>query len=141
MRADRVRASDGLVAFPNCKAMIGLTRSWAFCLQVASIVLNFGVLVSAVYEGIYARRGGDPTRSRNMPDRGSTINNPGYREPRHSNGKDVSPCHSPYGTLDPAGGELSNYHRCSRGPSWPNLILTVFISSANIVQGYRYCGI
>lgn len=50
-------------------------------LQLAAIALNFGVLVSAVYEGIYARRGGDPTKIRVVTDpRGGTINNPGYRE-------------------------------------------------------------
>ncbi|OXU21123.1 hypothetical protein TSAR_003233, partial [Trichomalopsis sarcophagae] len=62
-----------------------VTRGEGFYMQIASIVLNFGVLVSAVYEGIYARRGGDPTKSRYMSGdaRGTTINNPGYREPRH----------------------------------------------------------
>lgn len=50
-------------------------------MQLAAIALNFGVLVSAVYEGIYARRGGDPTKIRVVADpRGGTINNPGYRE-------------------------------------------------------------
>lgn len=50
-------------------------------LQLAAIALNFGVLVSAIYEGIYARRGGDPTKIRVVTDpRGATINNPGYRE-------------------------------------------------------------
>jgi len=49
-------------------------------LQLAAIALNFGVLVSAVYEGIYARRGGDPTKIRVVSDRAATINNPGYRE-------------------------------------------------------------
>ncbi|KMQ96448.1 hypothetical protein RF55_3262, partial [Lasius niger] len=49
--------------------------------ELAAIALNFGVLVSAVYEGIYARRGGDPTKIRVVTDpRGGTINNPGYRE-------------------------------------------------------------
>lgn len=50
-------------------------------LQLAAIALNFGVLVSAIYEGIYARRGGDPTKIRVVTDpRAATINNPGYRE-------------------------------------------------------------
>ncbi|GAB1862003.1 hypothetical protein CAJAP_03082 [Camponotus japonicus] len=58
-----------------------ITRGEAFYLQLAAIALNFGVLVSAVYEGIYARRGGDPTKIRVVTDpRGGTINNPGYRE-------------------------------------------------------------
>lgn len=52
-----------------------------FLFQLVAIALNFGVLVSAVYEGIYARRGGDPTKIRIVTDpRGATINNPGYRE-------------------------------------------------------------
>ncbi|KAL7286589.1 hypothetical protein TKK_0019216 [Trichogramma kaykai] len=65
-----------------------VTRGEGFYLQVVSIVLNFGVLVSAIYEGIYARRGGDPTRlGRNhySEHRGATFSNPGYRENRHSN--------------------------------------------------------
>jgi len=50
-------------------------------LQLAAIALNFGVLIFAVYEGIYARRGGDPTKIRVVTDpHGATINNPGYRE-------------------------------------------------------------
>ncbi|XP_025262751.1 uncharacterized protein LOC105251270 [Camponotus floridanus] len=58
-----------------------ITRGEAFYMQLAAIALNFGVLVSAVYEGIYARRGGDPTKIRVVTDpRGGTINNPGYRE-------------------------------------------------------------
>ncbi|KYQ55848.1 hypothetical protein ALC60_05129 [Trachymyrmex zeteki] len=58
-----------------------ITRGEAFYMQLAAIVLNFGVLISAVYEGIYARRGGDPTKIRVVTDpRGATINNPGYRE-------------------------------------------------------------
>lgn len=57
-------------------------------LQLVAIVLNFGVLVSAIYEGIYARRAGDPTKIRDMPDHCATINNPGYREQhRPRNGK------------------------------------------------------
>lgn len=58
-------------------------------LQLAAIVLNFGVLVSSIYEGIYARRCGDPTKLREISDmRSTTINNPGYREHRHrTNGK------------------------------------------------------
>lgn len=58
-----------------------ITRGEAFYMQLTAIALNFGVLVSAVYEGIYARRGGDPTKIRIVTDpRGTTINNPGYRE-------------------------------------------------------------
>lgn len=49
--------------------------------QLGAIVLNFGVLISSIYEGIYARRGGDPTKIRDVIDvRSTTINNPGYRE-------------------------------------------------------------
>ncbi|CAD6237006.1 GSCOCG00002100001-RA-CDS [Cotesia congregata] len=52
-----------------------------FLFQLGAIVLNFGVLISSVYEGIYARRGGDPTKIREVVDvRSTTINNPGYRE-------------------------------------------------------------
>ncbi|KAI4484040.1 hypothetical protein M0804_007496 [Polistes exclamans] len=60
--------------------------------KLAAIALNFGVLVSAVYEGIYARRGGDPTKIRTIPDpRAATINNPGYREHhRPTNGGSIS---------------------------------------------------
>ena len=54
-------------------------------LQLAAIALNFGVLVTAVYEGIYARRGGDPTKIRVVS--AATINNPGYREHQPTNGK------------------------------------------------------
>ncbi|XP_032675675.1 uncharacterized protein LOC116846228 [Odontomachus brunneus] len=58
-----------------------VTRGEAFYMQLAAIVLNFGVLVTAIYEGIYARRGGDPTKIRVVTDpRAGTINNPGYRE-------------------------------------------------------------
>ncbi|EFN88184.1 hypothetical protein EAI_17248, partial [Harpegnathos saltator] len=58
-----------------------VTRGEAFYMQLAAIVLNFGVLVSSIYEGIYARRGGDPTKIRVVTDpRAATINNPGYRE-------------------------------------------------------------
>ncbi|KAK2579759.1 hypothetical protein KPH14_011098 [Odynerus spinipes] len=69
-----------------------VTRGEAFYMQVAAIALNFGVLVSAVYEGIYARRGGDPTKIRTIPDpRAATINNPGYREHhRPTNGGNIS---------------------------------------------------
>lgn len=57
-------------------------------LQLAAIALNFGVLITAVYEGIYARRGGDPTKIRVVGDpRAGTINNPGYREHQPTNGK------------------------------------------------------
>ena len=56
---------------------------------MAGIVLNIGVLICAVYEGIYVRRGGDPTKPREVAgSRTTTINNPGYREHRHpTNGK------------------------------------------------------
>ncbi|XP_020293245.1 uncharacterized protein LOC109859404 [Pseudomyrmex gracilis] len=58
-----------------------VTRGEGFYMQLAAIALNFGVLVSAIYEGIYARRGGDPTKIRVVTDpRAATINNPGYRE-------------------------------------------------------------
>ncbi|XP_012234298.1 uncharacterized protein [Linepithema humile] len=58
-----------------------VTRGPAFYLQVFAIVANFAVLLIAIYEGIYARRGGDPTRIRIATDpRAATINNPGYRE-------------------------------------------------------------
>ncbi|XP_023318106.1 uncharacterized protein LOC106650594 isoform X2 [Trichogramma pretiosum] len=70
-----------------------VTRGEGFYLQVVSIVLNFGVLVSAIYEGIYARRGGDPTRlGRNhySEHRGATFSNPGYRENRHSNNGELA---------------------------------------------------
>ncbi|XP_014205098.1 uncharacterized protein LOC106636995 [Copidosoma floridanum] len=63
-----------------------ITRGEGFWMQVMSIVVNFGVFISAVYEGIYARRGGDPTKLRSYSDnRGATINNPGYRESRNGN--------------------------------------------------------
>ncbi|XP_033211940.1 uncharacterized protein LOC117169598 [Belonocnema kinseyi] len=68
-------------------------RGEGFYLQLAAIVLNFSILVSSIYEGIYARRGGDPTRLRAIQSdpRGSTINNPGYREHHHPiNGVSVS---------------------------------------------------
>ncbi|KAF7386758.1 hypothetical protein HZH66_011210 [Vespula vulgaris] len=69
-----------------------VSRGEAFYMQLAAIALNFGVLVSAVYEGIYARRGGDPTKIRTIPDpRAATINNPGYREHhRPTNGGSIS---------------------------------------------------
>ncbi|XP_044578828.1 uncharacterized protein LOC123261309 isoform X1 [Cotesia glomerata] len=58
-----------------------ITRGEGFYMQLGAIVLNFGVLISSVYEGIYARRGGDPTKIREVVDvRSTTINNPGYRE-------------------------------------------------------------
>ncbi|XP_012282288.1 uncharacterized protein LOC105700722 [Orussus abietinus] len=67
-------------------------RGEGFYMQLAAIALNFSVLVAAIYEGIYARRGGDPTRLREVPDsRAATINNPGYREHRHpTNGGNIS---------------------------------------------------
>ncbi|CAK9826258.1 hypothetical protein ANTRET_LOCUS4135 [Anthophora retusa] len=59
--------------------------------KLAAIALNFGVLVTAVYEGIYARRGGDPTKIRVVGDpRAATINNPGYREHQPTNGGSIS---------------------------------------------------
>lgn len=69
-----------------------VTRGEAFYMQLAAIVLNFGVLVSAIYEGIYARKGGDPTKIRQINDpRATTINNPGYREHhRPANGELLS---------------------------------------------------
>ncbi|KAH0956692.1 hypothetical protein HN011_007414 [Eciton burchellii] len=68
-----------------------ITRGEAFYMQLAAIALNFGVLVSAVYEGIYARRGGDPTKIRVVSDRAATINNPGYREYHQpTNGNPIS---------------------------------------------------
>ncbi|XP_043274157.1 uncharacterized protein [Venturia canescens] len=68
-----------------------VTRGEAFYMQVAAIALNFGVLVSAVYEGIYARRGGDPTKlGETIDQRSTTINNPGYREHRHPTNGTVS---------------------------------------------------
>ncbi|XP_034935562.1 uncharacterized protein [Chelonus insularis] len=68
-----------------------ITRGEAFYMQLAAIVLNFGVLVSSIYEGIYARKGGDPTRLREVIDvRSATINNPGYREHNPTNGGNIS---------------------------------------------------
>ncbi|XP_076176052.1 uncharacterized protein LOC143151115 [Ptiloglossa arizonensis] len=68
-----------------------ITRGEAFYMQLAAIALNFGVLVTAVYEGIYARRGGDPTKIRVVADpRAATINNPGYREHQPTNGGSIS---------------------------------------------------
>ncbi|XP_076375801.1 uncharacterized protein LOC143258995 [Megalopta genalis] len=68
-----------------------VTRGEAFYMQLAAIALNFGVLVTAVYEGIYARRGGDPTKIRVVGDpRAATINNPGYREHQPTNGGSIS---------------------------------------------------
>lgn len=68
-----------------------ITRGEAFYMQLAAIALNFGVLVTAVYEGIYARRGGDPTKIRVVADpRAATINNPGYREHQPTNGGNIS---------------------------------------------------
>ncbi|XP_015593208.1 uncharacterized protein LOC107266826 [Cephus cinctus] len=69
-----------------------ITRGEAFYMQLAAIVLNFGVLISSVYEGIYARRGGDPTKLRNVTNsHATTINNPGYREHHHpTNGGGIS---------------------------------------------------
>ncbi|XP_076760072.1 uncharacterized protein LOC143428814 [Xylocopa sonorina] len=68
-----------------------ITRGEAFYMQLAAIALNFGVLVAAVYEGIYARRGGDPTKIRVVSDpRAATINNPGYREHQPTNGGTIS---------------------------------------------------
>ncbi|XP_043261892.1 uncharacterized protein LOC143340838 [Colletes latitarsis] len=68
-----------------------ITRGEAFYMQLAAIALNFGVLVTAVYEGIYARRGGDPTKIRVVADpRAATINNPGYREHQPTNGGTIS---------------------------------------------------
>ncbi|XP_046746726.1 uncharacterized protein LOC124411571 isoform X2 [Diprion similis] len=69
-----------------------ITRGEAFYMQLAAIALNFGVLVSAVYEGIYARRGGDPTKLRDVhTSHGTTIDNPGYREARYpTNGAGIS---------------------------------------------------
>ncbi|XP_078047961.1 uncharacterized protein LOC144475695 [Augochlora pura] len=68
-----------------------VTRGEAFYMQLAAIALNFGVLVTAVYEGIYARRGGDPTKIRVVGDpRAGTINNPGYREHQPTNGGSIS---------------------------------------------------
>ncbi|XP_054006621.1 uncharacterized protein LOC128891250 isoform X2 [Hylaeus anthracinus] len=65
-----------------------ITRGEAFYMQLAAIALNFGVLVTAVYEGIYARRGGDPTKIRVVADpHAATINNPGYREHQPTNGR------------------------------------------------------
>lgn len=56
--------------------------------QLGAIVLNFSVFVSSVYEGIYARRGGDPTKLKEYTETpGTTINNPGYREHHPRNGK------------------------------------------------------
>ncbi|XP_043520341.1 uncharacterized protein LOC122534093 isoform X1 [Frieseomelitta varia] len=65
-----------------------ITRGEAFYMQLAAIALNFGVLVTAVYEGIYARRGGDPTKIRVVS--AATINNPGYREHQPTNGGTIS---------------------------------------------------
>lgn len=68
-----------------------VTRGEAFYMQLAAIALNFGVLITAVYEGIYARRGGDPTKIRVVGDpRAGTINNPGYREHQPTNGGTIS---------------------------------------------------
>ncbi|XP_046622948.1 uncharacterized protein LOC124306370 isoform X1 [Neodiprion virginianus] len=69
-----------------------ITRGEAFYMQLAAIALNFGVLVSAVYEGIYARRGGDPTKLRDVhTSHGNTIDNPGYREAHYpTNGGGIS---------------------------------------------------
>lgn len=70
-----------------------VTRGEGFYMQLGSIALNFGVLVSSIYEGIYARRGGDPTKLRDVADmRSTTINNPGYREGNHHprNGGSIS---------------------------------------------------
>ncbi|XP_011312991.1 uncharacterized protein [Fopius arisanus] len=68
-----------------------VTRGEAFYMQLGAIALNLGVLVSSIYEGIYARRGGDPTKLRDIADmRSTTINNPGYREHPPTNGGSIS---------------------------------------------------
>ncbi|XP_058793794.1 uncharacterized protein LOC131665734 isoform X2 [Phymastichus coffea] len=89
-----------------------VTRGEGFYMQVASIILSFGVLVSAVYESIYARRGGDPTKlNRTYSDtRGATFNNPGYRDPRHPNGGSISMTDAsgkPYGSTSGNGSMAS----------------------------------
>ncbi|CAB0043132.1 unnamed protein product [Trichogramma brassicae] len=90
IKLDRIRRENATSAWR-------LHRSWwrdqLLKRKVVSIVLNFGVLVSAIYEGIYARRGGDPTRlGRNhySEHRGATFSNPGYRENRHSNNGELA---------------------------------------------------
>lgn len=69
-----------------------IVRGEGFYMQLASIALSFIILVSSVYEGIYVRRGGDPTKLRPIQsDSGTTINNPGYREHHHpTNGGAIS---------------------------------------------------
>lgn len=70
-----------------------INRNGRNLFQLAAIALNFGVLVTAVYEGIYARRGGDPTKIRVVADpRAATINNPGYREHQPTNGEFSEHC-------------------------------------------------
>ncbi|KAK0175807.1 hypothetical protein PV328_000010 [Microctonus aethiopoides] len=89
-----------------------ISRGEAFYMQLAAIVLNFGVLLSSIYEGIYARRYGDPTKLREISDmRSTTINNPGYREHRHrTNGGNISMTDAsgkPYGEATRNGSMIS----------------------------------
>lgn len=64
-----------------CQGTFSKLRRFYLSLQVFAIVANFAVLLISIYENIYARRGGDPTRIRIVTDpRAATINNPGYRE-------------------------------------------------------------
>lgn len=52
-----------------------------------SIILNAILFIMAIYDMIFARRdGGDPTMPTTVPNEGTTIGNPGFRE--RTNGKD-----------------------------------------------------
>ncbi|XP_013112168.1 uncharacterized protein LOC106090504 [Stomoxys calcitrans] len=70
-----------------------VSRGISFYLQIVVIVLSIGLFVLALYDVLYSKRpGGDPTMMIDAasPSSATTINNPGFKEPKTKNGISVT---------------------------------------------------
>lgn len=64
--------------------------------QIVVTVLSIGLFVLALYDVLYSKRpGGDPTMMIDAasPSSATTINNPGFKEPKTKNGKPENQLH------------------------------------------------
>ncbi|XP_037933592.1 uncharacterized protein LOC119668220 [Teleopsis dalmanni] len=70
-----------------------ISRGISFYLQIVTIILSIGLVLTSVYDMLFSRRpGGDPTMTvdASSPSSATTYNNPGYKEPRTKNGVSVT---------------------------------------------------
>uniref|UniRef100_A0A1A9X0Z5 Uncharacterized protein n=1 Tax=Glossina brevipalpis TaxID=37001 RepID=A0A1A9X0Z5_9MUSC len=70
-----------------------ISRGISFYLQIVVVLLTIGLFVFALYDVLYSKRpNGDPTMMIDAasPSSATTINNPGFKEPRTKNGVSVT---------------------------------------------------